>query len=154
MTSALNEYKEYLEKTRIPLRLSCRTESGWPVGLSLWYLYEDGRLYCATQRSTKVVSYLENDPRCAFEIAGDLPPYCGVRGPARGVIDDQIGVEVLEKLLHRYVGGLDNTLARKLLAKSETEVALVIEAVQVFSWNFTPRMRDALSPDFQPKVCP
>ena len=154
MTSPLVEFQDYLENILIPIRLSCTTESGWPVGLSLWYLYEDGKLYCATQRSAKVAGYLENNPRCAYEIASDLPPYCGVRGPARAHIDDQIGFEILERLLVRYVGGLDNSLAKGLLAKSDTEVALVLDPVRVFSWNFTPRMQDALPVHQEPKGCP
>lgn len=154
MSSPLAEFETYLKETVIPLRLSCKTESGWPVGLSLWYLYQDGLLYCATQRSAKVVSYLEHDPRCAYEIAGDLPPYCGVRGPAKVTLDEEIGVEILKKLLYRYTGGLDHPLAQNLLAKSETEVALILEPIKVFSWNFTPRMKDALPADAEIKVCP
>ena len=91
----------YLEQSLIPLRLSCVTPSGWPVVLSLWYLHRDGRLYCATQERAKVVSYLRHEPRCAFEVASDQPPYCGVRGQARAVIDGELGLEILRQLLLR-----------------------------------------------------
>ena len=98
MAADLTEMKTYLETVRIPLRLACATESGWPMAVSLWFMHQNGRLFCATQKSARVVSYLQNDPRCAFEIAADLPPYCGVRGQAIATIDRKKGVEILEQL--------------------------------------------------------
>ncbi|MFN2137527.1 MAG: hypothetical protein ACK2UK_16315, partial [Candidatus Promineifilaceae bacterium] len=59
--------EKYLGETKIPLRLSCVMESGWPAVLSLWYLFEGGSLFCATPENAKVVSYLRADPRCSFE---------------------------------------------------------------------------------------
>jgi nitroimidazol reductase NimA-like FMN-containing flavoprotein (pyridoxamine 5'-phosphate oxidase superfamily) len=147
------EVSAYLEQSLIPLRLSCVTPSGWPVVLSLWYLYRDGRLYCATQERAKVVSYLRHEPRCAFEVASDQPPYCGVRGQARAVIDADLGAEILRQLLLRYLGGTDNPLARQLLSRGQTEVAVIIEPVTLFKWNFTARMKDSIIVD-TPKPCP
>ncbi len=156
MAVDLTEIESYLHAARIPLRLACTTESGWPMAVSLWFHYQSGQLYCATQKSARVVSYLKNDPRCAFEIAADLPPYCGVRGQAIASIDEKIGKVVLEQLLARYLGGMDNTLARNLLAKSDSEVAIVLKPVNVFTWDFSSRMQDVVSPmmDLTAKVCP
>ena len=146
-------YQTYLESTRIPLRLASRTESGWPINLSMWFLYEDEALYCATSNSARIVRYLEKDPRCAFEVASDLPPYCGVRGQAEGGILPQRGAEILERLLQRYLGGSDNPLAVQLLEKSAEEVAIRLEPVTVHAWNFTDRMRASL-PSYEAKPCP
>lgn len=140
--SKITPYAEYLSKTRIPLRLSCRTISGWPFVLSLWYLYQDGLLYCATQADARVVSYLENEPRCGYEIAADLPPYCGIRGQAKARIDQKIGGEILEGLLLRYLGGTESRLARELLKNADNEVALVLDPVNCFSWDFSQRMEN------------
>lgn len=153
MTPQLEDYQHYLTHTKIPLRLSCTTSSGWPVVLSLWYLQEGQALYCATQQGAKVVSYLEHDPRCALEIAGDLPPYCGLRGQARAVIEPDRGPAILEKLLVRYLGGTDSSLAQKLLAKSDTEVAIRLEPVNIHTWDFTPRMQESRE-NTPKKVCP
>jgi nitroimidazol reductase NimA-like FMN-containing flavoprotein (pyridoxamine 5'-phosphate oxidase superfamily) len=145
--------KAYLEEARIPLRLSCVTPSGWPMILSLWYVYREGRLFCATQKSAKVVSYLGDEPRCAFEVASDQPPYCGVRGQGRASLDEAMGPDVLRQLLVRYLGGTESPLAQRLLAQSHNEVAIVIEPVNMFSWNFTDRMRSSVATD-APKPCP
>lgn len=156
MLAELTQIEGYLKAVRIPLRLACTTPSGWPAVVSLWFRYRDGRLYCATQRSARVVSYLQTDPRCGFEIAADAPPYCGLRGRAVARIDDRIGLEVLEQLLERYLGGTDNALARNLLAKADNEVAILLEPVKVFTWDFSDRMRDVVSPmlELAGKVCP
>jgi hypothetical protein len=124
--------------------------------VSLWYIHQNGQLLCATQKTAKIVSYLKYDPRCAFEIAEDRPPYCGVRGQAKAIIDEAIGAVVLEQLLHRYLGGIQNSLAKKLLAKSETEVAIVLDPTRVFTWDFSSRMKDIGKPrlEYIPKVCP
>lgn len=156
MVEKLDEIRGYLDAARIPLRLACATESGWPVVLSLWFLHRDGRLYCATQASAKVVAYLKNDPRCGFEIAADHPPYCGVRGQAKAALREDIGGEILEKLLLRYLGSLDHPLAIKLLAREETEVAIELEPLQAFTWDFSQRM-EGIAPMYvaeKQKICP
>jgi nitroimidazol reductase NimA-like FMN-containing flavoprotein (pyridoxamine 5'-phosphate oxidase superfamily) len=153
MTVDLHEHRTFLTETKIPVRLSCTTESGWPVVLSLWYMFHEGNIWCATQETARVVRYLEHDPRCALEIAGDRMPYCGLRGQARAAIDPERGPDILERLLERYLGGTESPLAEKLLAKSETEVALILTPVNLFTWDFTPRMKDSLTGP-PPKNCP
>lgn len=143
----------YFAETKIPLRLACIMESGWPFVLSLWYLYEDGCLYCATPQSAKVVSYLLADPRCSFEIAADLPPYCGVRGRAVAAIDGDRGLEILERLLLRYLGDLDKPLAQNLLRRPGPEVALRITPQSLYTWNFSDRMANSVTGQVT-KVCP
>ena len=156
MAADLTDMETYLELIRIPLRLACTTELGWPMAVSLWFKHQNGHLICATQKSAKVVSYLKNNPRCAFEIAGDLPPYCGVRGQAIAKIDERIGAEILEQLLKRYLGGKDSALARNLIAKSDNEVAIILKPVNLFTWDFSSRMQDAILPklDLSNKMCP
>ena len=156
MVADLAEVKAYLEQVKIPLRLACTTGSGWPVAVSLWFEHQNGSLFCATQKSARVVTYLRNNPRCAFEVAADLPPYCGVRGQAIARIDESIGPRILEQLLVRYLGGVDSVLAQSLIAKSENEVAIILKPVRIFTWDFSSRMQDITLPklDSQDRVCP
>ena len=156
MVADLTEVKDYLEQVKIPLRLACKTKSGWPMAVSLWFKHQNGKLFCATQKSARLVAYLQNDPHCAFEIAADLPPYCGVRGQAIARIDESIGPKILEQLLVRYLGGVDSALAQSLIAKSENEVAIILKPVRIFTWDFSSRMQDIILPklDSQDRVCP
>ncbi len=152
----LSDFQEFLENTRIPIRLACKTESGWPMILSLWFIYKDGSLYCATRKSARIVKYLLENTDCAFEIAADQPPYCGIRGQAVASIDQQRGVEILEMLLDRYLGSRHNSLAEKLLEKSVDEVAIRLDPVNIFSWDFSSRMKDTgpAMDIIDTKVCP
>lgn len=156
MAPSLKEFSTYLNSVQIPIRLACESESGWPVVISLWYLFENDQLLCATQKFAKVITYLKRDPRCGFEIAGDLLPYCGVRGQALATIDETRGKIVLEHLLTRYLGGHDSSLARELLAKSSNEVAIIIKPERIYSWDFRLRMQELVHSGNgqKTKICP
>lgn len=132
--------EQYLISAVLPVRLASIGADGSPVVLSLWYLFEEGALWCATQRSSHLVARLERDPRCGFEIAADSIPYRGVRGRARATIDVQRGATLLPRLLNRYLGGTDSPLASKLLARTDTEVAIRLDRMRVSTWDFTGRM--------------
>lgn len=145
--------ERYLQETIIPLRLATATTTGWPVVLSLWYLFEEGSLYCATQQQAQVVTYLLQEPRCGFEVAADQPPYCGVRGRAIATIEPQRGIEILRRLLIRYLGNDINQLAQKLLSRPTPEVAIRIDLQSSSTWNFSNRMADTKTSDIV-KMCP
>lgn len=135
------EAERWLAGAGIPVRLSCVRGSGWPVVLSLWYLYDQGKLYCATQRRAKVVRYLRENPRCAFEVSVNEKPYRGVRGWGNAAIEPALGEGVLRRLLQKYLGGTHSPLARQLLAKADAEVAIVIAPQRWHSWDYTARMK-------------
>jgi hypothetical protein len=140
MSREIKDFERFFEYNRIPIRLASQTSSGWPVVISLWFLYRDGELYCATQKNARIVSYLTAENRCGYEIASDLPPYCGVRGQARARIDPTLGPQILEDLIEKYIGNNNNSLASKLLANSENEVAIILKPVNAFPWDFSSRM--------------
>jgi nitroimidazol reductase NimA-like FMN-containing flavoprotein (pyridoxamine 5'-phosphate oxidase superfamily) len=134
----------FLQQMHIPLRLASVTRTGCPQVVSLWYLYDNGRLYCATPQTAKIVTQLQREPRCGFEIAADQPPYRGVRGHGRAHLVPSRGAEILTRLLDRYLGGTSSSLAQSLLARSAQEVAIEITPVSFSTWDFTARMHDAI----------
>ncbi|NNL64795.1 MAG: pyridoxamine 5'-phosphate oxidase family protein [Myxococcales bacterium] len=138
-----DQLERFLADTRVPMRLACNGASGHPVIASLWFLSLEDRLWCATQRSARIVSHLTRDPRCAFEIAEDRPPYHGVRGQGRVRIHDERGEPILRRLIERYLGGSDSDFARWLIARAEGETALSIEPRTLLSWDYRERMEGA-----------
>lgn len=132
--------ERYLRTAVPPVRLASIAADGSPVVLSLWYLFEEGSIWCATQRTSRIIARLEREPRCGFEIAADSIPYRGVRGRARATIDVHRGAILLPRLLKRYLGGTDSPLACWLLARAEHEVAIRLDDLRVSTWDFTDRM--------------
>ena len=101
----------FLDESVIPLRLACIAPSGWPLVVSLWFVRRGDELVCATQRPSSLVRALEHESRCAFEVAGEEPPYRGVRCRAQVTIEPDEGLATLAEPLARYVGGTDGAFA-------------------------------------------
>lgn len=135
------EIDSFFREAAIPVRLACLATNGSPLICSLWYLYDDGAVWCATQRDARLVSWLQADPRCAFEVAGDDPPYRGVRGQGQAALSQADGPAVLGRLIDRYLGTRDSGFARWLLSRQHDEVAIRIDPEWLTSWDFTRRMR-------------
>jgi len=131
----------FLDGALIPLRLACVAPSGWPIVVSLWFARRGDELVCATQRSSSLVRALEHEPRCAFEIAGERPPYRGVRGRAHVAIESDEGLATLAELVSRYLGGTEGSFARWLLGRTSPEVVLRLDPVEVSSWDYSRRMQ-------------
>jgi len=137
---SLAEAERYLRETVIPLRLACTTSAGWPLVLSLWYLYRDGSLWCATSPRALILRHLEHDGRCGFEVAPNDPPYLGVRGQARATVIRGGGSVLLEELIQRYLGTTVSPLARQLLSRAADEVAIRLTPTRLSSWDYRQRM--------------
>lgn len=136
--------REFLAETRIPMRLGANTDSGFPVVLSLWFLPDGDQLLGAVHQDARIAKRLTDDPRCAFEIAPDEPPYRGVRGQAMASLEPDGAGELLERLLDRYLGSTDSSLARFLLSRADEELVVRLRPTWISSWDYTRRMEDAL----------
>ena len=135
-----DQIQHFLQDVRIPLRIACNGASGFPVLASLWFVPEGGKLWCATQRGSSVVSLLSRDSRCAFEVSVETPPYRGVRGTGVATLHDDRGEEILRVLMERYLEDTDSKLASFLLARVEQETAIAIEPQTLVSWDYQERM--------------
>ncbi len=135
-----DEIERFLTQARVPVRLAANGASGHPVLASLWYLPEDGRIWCATQRNARVAELLAHDARCAFDVSVESVPYRGLRGQGLATLHDDRGEEILRKLLHRYLGASKPRLARSLLSRAATETAIAIEPQALVSWDYAERM--------------
>jgi hypothetical protein len=135
-------FVEIVSDNKIPIRLACIKPSGSPTVVSLWYVNIDGKIYCATQKAAKIVSYLEKNPICAFEIAGDKPPYKGTRGEGNVKILEERGLEILNILIEKYLGEKESTLSKFLKRNTSSEVAIEISPQKIFNYDYTKRMKD------------
>ncbi len=136
---AVDEIERYLRDTVIPVRIATIGSSG-PMVQSLWFIYDDGSLWCATQSDAVVVRRLRADPRCGFEVAADSPPYRGVRGRGRATIEADEAATILPRLIDRYLGSQPNPLGDWLMSRLDGEVAVRITDLTVTSWDYSGRM--------------
>jgi hypothetical protein len=134
------QIERFLEDVRIPVRLACNGSAGHPLLASLWFAPMDGLLWCATQRSASIASLIARDPRCAFEVSVETPPYRGVRGTGLATLHDDRGEEILRLLIDRYMGDATSKLASFLLARVEHETAIAIAPQTLTSWDYEERM--------------
>ncbi|RMW39862.1 MAG: hypothetical protein EA446_01990 [Nitrosopumilus sp.] len=132
-----------LSDSRIPIRIAFLKPDGTPNVISLWYEEIEGKIYCATQKSAKIVSYLEKNSKCGFEIAADKPPYKGTRGTGIAKIVDKRGEEILEILMDKYLTKKESHLSKILKKNAKNEVAIEITPQQVFHYDYSVRMKGA-----------
>ncbi len=133
-----SEIERHLDASVIPVRLATVGDRG-PLVQSMWFRYGDGAIWCSTQATSVVVRRLVADPRCAFEIARDDPPYYGVRGTGRAAIDDSDPVPLLRLLVERYLGR-GSAIEKRLLRRADNEVTIRISQLEVTSWDYRSRM--------------
>ncbi len=129
----------FLRDTTIPIRVSSMGSAG-PIVQSLWFIYSDNALWCATQATSVLAKRLAADNRIGFEVAADTPPYRGVRGTGRATLHPELAEKVLRQLIARYQGDSESDLSRWLLSRLDKEVAVRIDALSLATWDFSGRM--------------
>ena len=58
---------KFIEDVHIPIRIACISESGYPMIVSLMYVYMDEKFFCATQGTSKLIKSLKTNSKCGFE---------------------------------------------------------------------------------------
>lgn len=131
--------ESYLLHATIPIRLGTAGSTG-PIVQSMWFDYQDGRIWCSTQSDAVIVRRLRRDPRVGYEVAPDNPPYHGVRGRATADIVPDVSGDVLDRLIAKYLDDPQSGLARWLRSRAATEVSLRLTPVTMRSWDYSSRM--------------
>lgn len=127
--------------TKIPIRLAYTNTIGIPNVISLWFVQINAKIYCATQKSAKIIQHLKKNLVCGFEIASDIPPYKGVRGNGTVKIIDNLGKDVLRVLMTKYLGEKESRLSKFLKNNSHNEVAIEITPQNLFFYDYSARMK-------------
>lgn len=137
------QIRDFWSTATIPIRLATAGMPG-PTVQSLWFFPQEDTLWCCTQREALVVRRLRTEPYCGFEIAGDHPPYRGVRGHGRAQIEPEAAGRILPLLLERYSIQRESSLAQWLLSRIADEVAIAVTDLAVTSWDYADRMSTAI----------
>jgi len=132
-----SQIEAFLDDTVIPIRIASAGRTS-PLVQSLWFLHHEDALWCCTRADAVLTRRLSVDPRCGFEVSGDLPPYRGVRGSAKAEILPERAADMLPRLIARY--DAPDALADWLLSRLDQEVAIRLHSLRVTSFDFTTRM--------------
>ncbi len=127
----------------IPLRVAVQAPHGLLI-VPLWFMARDGHYWCASQHDSLLVRALRADARCAYDLSTNDMPYRGLRGRGAVICHAEQGEAMLRALLLRYFGKLDTPLARRLLRRAASEVAIEIVPSWQSDWDFTARMHSSL----------
>lgn len=136
----ISEVATFLQSARMPLRIACMGSDAYPRVVSVWFEYEDGKLFCASHRDAALIRLLRKCARVGFEVSANEPPYYGVRGQADAQISDTGGGELLQQLIARYLGDTNADLSSWLLSRSDEELLIELTPVRYFSWDYRDRM--------------
>ena len=133
---------DYLGRARIPIRVACNGDNGFPLVCSLWFVWRDDALWCVTHEDAHLLQLLQHDNKCAFEIADNTSPYKGVRGQALAEFDRQAAKFLLPQLIERYLNDTQSKLAKWLLGRIDEEVAIRLPPEWIVAWDYSDRMQD------------
>ena len=56
------EIDKFIPDLKILIRITFIKSNSLLTVVSLWYVYNDDKIYCATQKTAKIVSYLKKNP--------------------------------------------------------------------------------------------
>lgn len=136
----------FLQEATIPIRIATRRSDGslWPV--TVWYRYRDGHFESATHASADLVGLLKRNPTVGFDVSTNQVPYSGIRGTGTASVTPDEDRAVLRDLTERYLGGTDSMLAQRLLGDDREEVVIRIDPDEIYSWDYSERMKDVDRP--------
>jgi nitroimidazol reductase NimA-like FMN-containing flavoprotein (pyridoxamine 5'-phosphate oxidase superfamily) len=125
---------------RTPLRLAAQGKRG-PLIVPLWFYWETGRFWCASHRDAALIRALRDVDAIAFDLSTNEMPYVGIRGRGRAVLHPDLGSDVLERLIDRYLSTREHGLARWLLSRAAEEIAIEVVPHRLTTWDYSARMK-------------
>jgi nitroimidazol reductase NimA-like FMN-containing flavoprotein (pyridoxamine 5'-phosphate oxidase superfamily) len=137
--------EQFLQAAKLPLRLACIDELGFPRVISMWFDKVGDELVAITHRDAAVVRWLTVNNKIGFEASVNEPPYRGVRGTGTARIEEGVDREQMQALFERYNISNNSRLARWLVGRIDEEVLLHIKPSQLSGWDYSIRMADAKS---------
>jgi len=140
------QLEAFLEESRIPIRIGTQRGDGSLWMVALWYRYRNELFECATWANAHVVRFLRNDSEVTFDVSTNHPPYRGVRGNGTATMSADETKATLRALIERYLGDTDSSLAEWLLNDAREEIRIRIRPNEMYSWDYTDRMRGLENP--------
>lgn len=136
-----DEVNKFLE-SRLNMQLTTVDEKGDPLIQPVWFLYDKAaqKIYFDTGKQAKKLANIRRKPTIYFSIDTEEQPYKCVKGKADAVVleDKARNTSVVEKIVMKYTGTLDNPLAKNLVGMAKNGMAVVLELTPRYysTWDF------------------
>jgi hypothetical protein len=135
-----DELAFYLEQPHIMRIGIVDVRDGFPIVHPVWYYYEHGRFFVATDRGGQKARALRKNPALYFLIDSDPAdgPPLGVRGRASAAVVDnpEYATRVTRRNIVRYLGSEEGKTAEKLLEMGSESCVIEITPQYLATWKF------------------
>ncbi|MFB5620586.1 MAG: pyridoxamine 5'-phosphate oxidase family protein, partial [Nitrosopumilus sp.] len=110
-------------------RLGTIDKNGEPNVHPVWYHFANDKIYFETSKNSRKAQSIKNKNTVYFCIDDTNEPYKGVRGKgtASFIEDIEKNLLVLEKILLKYTGSLENDIAKFLFNSVKSGESIIIE---------------------------
>ena len=135
-----DQVRNYLDTIILPCRLASIDQNSFPQVTSMWFLHNKKCIYLSARSKSLICARIKRNDKVGFEIAGENPPYSGVRGRGRATLIEAVSEPVLEKLIKKYLGTTNSSLAKWLLSHPQSESTIKIVPEWMTSWDYSNRM--------------
>lgn len=136
------QVREFLGKSRLNLQLGTIDERGEPNIHPIWYHFEDDKIYIVTPKKSRKARNALAQKTVYFSVDDESFPYKGAKGKGsiRSLDDLNSNIKIAEKIITKYMGGLDNDIGRWIVNEIRQGNEHVLEITPKFfsAWSFGP----------------
>ena len=134
------QVRDFLARSKLNLQLGTIDEKGEPNIHPIWYIFENDRIYVATSKKSKKAKNSLRQKLVYFSIDDESFPYKGVKGKGtvKSLEDINYNVKIAEKIITKYMGNLENDLAKWIINEimQGNEAILEINPKFYSAWSF------------------
>ena len=131
---------KFLLSGKMNLQFASLDEKNEPNIHPVWYIYNDKKIYFATEAKSKKIRNIKHNNSVYFSIANEEEPFMGVRGKGKSKIlenKDQ-NYQITKKIISKYVGREDSGLAKEILDEIKLGLEVIVEITPKYfsAWTF------------------
>ena len=137
------EINDFLASSKLNIHLGTIDDNGYPNVHPTWYYFDstNKKIYIETSKLSKKTDNLRKNKNLYFCIDDPNPPYKGVKGRGIGRIHDDINHNILiaEKIMTKYLGSMQHSMAQKLMSfvKNGDSVIIEISPMYFSTWDYS-----------------
>jgi general stress protein 26 len=133
----------FLKKEQVLMRLAMIDTEGYPIVHPVWFVFEDGEIWAAIERTSRKARLLKRHEQVYFTIDKSTPQPKGVRGRGIATLIDNssLALEMTKKHLLKYHGSLDDSFAKEFLDAISELIVVKVTPLYLASWDYSRTTR-------------